>query len=241
MKCWRIDLQRKLIRYLHKELDLNSVSKLENHLLDCNYCRSHLAKLRNSHSLIRNLAMVNPKKDLWQSIESEIINESTEKLAKPTKSTSKRYFSHLPNNLKVAAIVLVMLTTSLIATGLFISYKKQQVSNQPNKATQKNFPRDNFRLVAINEMPSNTEPHIVTEGYVKELRIAPDGDMTFRLVEQLGLEEPFIVCEIIDPIKLTPPTIGSKVKVYGVSRYDDKINHKWYEVHPVLNIEPIKH
>lgn len=241
MKCWRIDLQRKLIHYLHKELDLNSVLKLENHLLDCNYCRSQLAQLRSSHSLIKNLAKVNPKKDLWQSIESNIINESTEQLAKPTKSTNKPYFLHFQYNLKVAAIVLAMLTTSLIATGLFISYKKQQVSNNPNKTIQSNFPRDNFRLVTIDKIPSNTEPHIVTEGYVSELRIAPDGDTTFRLVEQLGLEEPFIVCEIIYPIKLSPPTIGSKVKVYGVSRYDDKVNHKWYEVHPVLNIEPIKH
>lgn len=241
MKCWRIDLQRKLIHYLHKELDLNSVSKLENHLLDCNYCRNQLAQLRSSHSLIKNLSMVKPKTDPWQSIESAIINESTAELIKLTKSTSKLYFSYFPSNLKIAAIAVVMLATSLLATGLFISYKKQQVSNNPNKTIKSNFPRDNFRLVTIDKMPSNTEPHIVTEGYVSELRIAPDGDTTFRLVEQLGLEEPFIVCEIIDPIRLTPPTIGSKVKVYGVSRYDDKINHKWYEVHPVLNIEPIKH
>jgi hypothetical protein len=82
----------------------------------------------------------------------------------------------------------------------------------------------------------------MAEGYVSEVRINDeDGDLSFKLVEDLKSPGPFIVCEIIDPIKLTPPKVGSRVRVYGVSRYDGQDNHNWYEVHPVLNIEEVRH
>ena len=67
-----------------------------------------------------------------------------------------------------------------------------------------------------------------------------DGDLSFKLVDELGRPGPFIICEIIDPIKLAPPSVGSRVRVYGVSRYDGQMDHNWYEVHPVLNIEVVR-
>ena len=101
--------------------------------------------------------------------------------------------------------------------------------------------RAEFHEVNINEIEHNTEPHVVAEGYVAEVRINDeDGDLSFKLVESLHQAEPFIVCEIIDPIKLVPPPVGSRVRVYGVSRYDGKTDHRWYEVHPVLSIEMVK-
>ena len=63
------------------------------------------------------------------------------------------------------------------------------------------------------------------------------GDLTFKLVDNLNAQDRFIVCEIIEPIRLQPPAVGSRVRVYGVSRYDGEHDHNWYEVHPVLNIE----
>ncbi|MEK6406526.1 MAG: hypothetical protein AABN34_06145 [Acidobacteriota bacterium] len=38
----------------------------------------------------------------------------------------------------------------------------------------------------------------------------------------------------------TDSAVGSRVRVYGVSRYDSQDNHNWYEVHPVLNIELVR-
>jgi hypothetical protein len=101
--------------------------------------------------------------------------------------------------------------------------------------------RDEFHEVNIADIETNTEPHVVAEGYVAEVRVNDeDGDLSFKLVESLHQAEPFIVCEIIDPIKLMPPPVGSRVRVYGVSRYDGKTDHNWYEVHPVLSIEMVK-
>jgi len=81
----------------------------------------------------------------------------------------------------------------------------------------------------------------MTEGYVSEVRLSDeDGDLTFKLVDELGRPGPFIICEIIDPIKLAAPSVGSRVRVYGVSRYDGQAGRNWYEVHPVLNSEVLR-
>jgi hypothetical protein len=95
--------------------------------------------------------------------------------------------------------------------------------------------------VSIAGIEHNTEPHVVAEGYVSEVRIDnEDGDLTFKIVDDIRQAQPFIVCEIINPKKLAPPPVGSRVRVYGVSRYDNQQNHNWYEVHPVLNIEVVR-
>jgi hypothetical protein len=95
-----------------------------------------------------------------------------------------------------------------------------------------------FHTVNIADIERNIKPHVVAEGYVSEVRVNDeDGDLSFKLVDELGRPGPFIICEIIDPIRLAPPSVGSRVRVYGVSRYDAQADHNWYEVHPVLNIE----
>lgn len=98
----------------------------------------------------------------------------------------------------------------------------------------------NFQNVAIADIQNNTRPHVVTEGYVSEVRLDRDGDLTFRLVEDLRQPEPFIVCEIIPTVRLEPPIVGSRVRVYGVSRFDNQPGREWHEVHPVLNIEAVR-
>jgi hypothetical protein len=99
-----------------------------------------------------------------------------------------------------------------------------------------------FHTVSIADIERNHKPHVMAEGYVSEILFNDeDGDLTFKLVEDLRSPGPFIVCEIIDPIRLAPPKVGSRVRVYGVSRYDGQDNHNWYEVHPVLNIEEVRH
>jgi len=97
-----------------------------------------------------------------------------------------------------------------------------------------------FHAVTISDIKHNTKPHVVAEGYVSELRLDRDGDLVFKLVEDLERPDPFIICEIIDSIRLEPPPVGSLVRVYGVSRYDGQAGREWYEVHPVLSIEMVR-
>lgn len=237
MRCWRIDLQRKLTFYLHKELNLIDSAKLEKHLLDCNFCRTKLAQIQSGQALAEQLSKVAPKKDPWQAIEAAIINQSNQKLVKQPSN----YFFLKPNFRAALWFISGVILTSFLATTLFFVTKTPANNQKDEKPIPvEDFSAESFSIVSINEMPSNTEPHIVIEGYVSEIRMEEDGDKSFKLVENLGSNQPFIVCEIIDPIKLNPPSIGTKVKVYGVSRYDGKSDHNWYEVHPVLNIELVK-
>ncbi|MBI4854437.1 MAG: hypothetical protein HY819_21775 [Acidobacteria bacterium] len=239
MKCWRIDLQRKLIYYLNKELAAKNIVALENHLLDCGYCRSKLAQLRTGQAFVEQLKPISLKKDPWDLIEASISKETLKR--QPAKINFSKFF--LKPNLRAAMwFIGGVLLSSLLLSDIFWTPNNSRDSDKYVETSDREigFSTENFRLVSINEMSNNTEPHIVTEGYISEIRIDRDGDTTFKLVEKIGISEPFIVCEIIDPIKLPLPEVGSKVKVYGVSRYDEKVNHQWYEVHPVLNIEIVK-
>ena len=102
--------------------------------------------------------------------------------------------------------------------------------------------KDEFHEVSIAGIARNTEPHVVIEGYVTEVRIDREENVVrFKLVESRQSAKPFIACEIMDPLKLPSPAVGSRVRVYGVSRYDGQSGRQWYEVHPVLKIESLNH
>ena len=103
------------------------------------------------------------------------------------------------------------------------------------------FDRDAYRQVPLAQIPHTEEPHVSTIGYVSEVSVDEDeGDLTFKLVDNLQRPTHFVVCEIIPSIKMDTPPVGSRIRVYGVTRYDAKADHQWFEVHPVLDIEPVR-
>jgi hypothetical protein len=130
---------------------------------------------------------------------------------------------------------------TLIAAVLVVSSGRAAREAQAGTLIASALDLSEFRTVQIGDIGQNGRPHVMTEGYVSEVRVNDeDGDLSFKLVADLGRTGPFIICEIIDPIKLAPPQVGSRVRVYGVSRYDGQADHNWYEVHPVLNIEVVR-
>jgi hypothetical protein len=233
MRCWRIDLHRQYALYVTGELSPASVKRVEDHLIDCGWCRTRLAQIRAGHRFAEQLPSFAPQRDTWGRIES-LINEDQSRasnVAPPSRVASRRKTA-------IRAGLVTALTTSVVVVLILSS---RQVSRSPGLAKD-DFDFREFHPVAIAEIEKNTEPHIVAEGYVSEVRIdSEDGDLTFKLVEDIRRARPFIVCEIINPRKFSPPTVGSRVRVYGVSRYDGKAGHQWHEVHPVLNIEEVKH
>jgi hypothetical protein len=137
--------------------------------------------------------------------------------------------------LAVFAFALIILSAVLLWTGQ---------TPRPHEVTPlvRAFDGSNFRPVLISDIAKNTAPHVVAEGFVTEVKIdRDDGNYMFKLVENIREQEPFIICEIITPINIEPPIVGSRVRVYGVSRYDAEEGRQWHEVHPVLNIETVKH
>jgi hypothetical protein len=237
MKCWRFDLRRNFALYLNGELDQSKVKHLEDHLLDCGICRIRLARLRNGHRLAQELPRFTPDRDPWNAIEAAIGDEAPRYM--PVSRPAARWRRLVANpGFALAGIGVVALVAALlIATD-------RRTTGEENAGTLVAEALDirEFHTVNISDIERNNKPHVMAEGYVSEIRFNDeDGDLSFKLVEDLKSPGPFIVCEIIDPIKLTPPKVGSRVRVYGVSRYDGQDNHNWYEVHPVLNIQEVRH
>jgi hypothetical protein len=219
MKCLRIDVSRKLLPYLHGVLSAPEVKKIEQHLSRCSSCKAKANRLLEGDAFARLLPSITSTEDGWSKLEASLSKNPV-----PTK--------HVPSFfLRACAAITILSITA------FFGWRIGRLS----AASPYNFESDEYRAVAIREMPSNTEPHVVTEGYISEVRFDhEDGDLLFKLVENLERPSPFVICEIIPPSNLNTPAVGKKVRVYGVSRYDAKEDHQWYEVHPVVAIETVK-
>jgi anti-sigma factor RsiW len=240
MKCWRTIKRRELARYVTDGLTAERMRRVENHLLDCGDCRDVVARLRGGQRFATHLPRVSAQRDVWDAIEAAIDREATP-TASPT-PTARRAASWravlLRPRFAVAAVAVVIVLAVAFAT--LRHHSSFEVASSELK-TFEAVDWDEFHPVSISDIERNTKPHVVAEGYVSEVRVNDeDGDLSFRLVDNLGEQERFIVCEIIDPIRLKPPAVGSRVRVYGVSRYDGEHDHNWYEVHPVLNIEVVR-
>jgi hypothetical protein len=220
MKCLRIDVSRKLLPYIHGVLSGSESNKIEKHLSRCSSCKAKANRLLEGDSFARVIPAVNSKENGWSKLEAAISREQF-----PTRRMPRAF-------MRACAVI-----TILFATAFF----GWQIGRLTTTKNPYNFESDEYRAVPIREMPSNTEPHVVTEGYISEVRFDhEDGDLLFKLVENLEHPSPFVICEIIPPSNLDAPAVGKRVRVYGVSRYDAKEDHQWYEVHPVVAIEPVK-
>ncbi|MEK6302338.1 MAG: zf-HC2 domain-containing protein [Acidobacteriota bacterium] len=235
MRCLRIDLRRKFSLYLNGELEADSIKRIEDHLLDCGSCRTRLAHLRNGHRLAQELPRFTPRSDPWAAIEAAII--APESAASQPRVAARWREVVLKPGFALATISVIALIGALL-----ITYGTRAPGEERSESlVAEALDPSQFHMVSIAGIDQNQKPHVVAEGFVSEVIADEDGDLRFRLVDELGRPGPFIVCEIIDPIRVRTPSVGSRVRVYGVSRYDSQPDHNWYEVHPVLNIEVVKH
>ena len=236
MKCWRIDLRRKFSLYVTGDLEASAVRRVEDHLLDCGSCRTRLAHLRNGHRLAQEMPRFSPARDPWTAIEAEIRSEQS--METPSQVGHTRWRELV---LKPGFALAVIGVAALIASLLVSIGKRASAEEHVESLIADALDLSEFHTVSIADIEQNHKPHVMAEGYVSEVRVNDeDGDLSFKLVDHLGQPGPFIVCEIIDPIKIEAPSVGSRVRVYGVSRYDNQADHNWYEVHPVLNIEVVR-
>ena len=79
----------------------------------------------------------------------------------------------------------------------------------------------------------NVHTHIQVTGTVTLVKHEKDGDLHIRIVDGKGN---FLIAECIPklPCKVTPKK-GQTVTIRGIYRFDGE--HKWYEAHPVEDIE----
>lgn len=236
MRCWRVNLRQKFSLYLNGELSPPDVKRVEDHLLDCAACRDRFAALRTGHRMAQQIPRFTPQRDPWASIEAALQAERFAPAQRPRAIAQWRGLM-----IKPGFALAFIGVAALIGAVLIVSSKRSPEQERTGSLMADALDLKEFHLVNIADIERNNQPHVVAEGFVSEIQVNDeDGDLSFKLVDELGRPGPFIVCEIIDPIHLAPPSVGSRVRVYGVSRYDGQADHNWYEVHPVLNIEVVR-
>ena len=216
MRCYRLDLHRKSIHYIHGLLSPGEQNKMEVHLSRCGDCRERIDRLRTIETMLTDLPAQKAAETIWPKIQARLDSI----LPRPV----------VPLWRRAAAIAAFGLMSGLIGAAAY--------GRLSNHESLTGFDPSEFKPVPITRMANTTEPHVVTEGYVVDAKVKEDdGDRVFKLVERLGSSGPFVICEVIEPMEVPIPPVGSRVRVYGVSRFDGKSDHNWQEVHPVLNIE----
>lgn len=224
MSCLRYDLWQRMTAYAHGELPAELVSRMEDHLADCEACRLRLEKIQRLDRIVTHLPAEHAAESSWSAIEASILR--VHKV--PARPREPRYFLRFAGGM--AALLALLLTVILWNDG-FLSFIDRGAEE---------FSSGQYREVSLRDIPNTAEPHVFTEGYVSEVRMdQEEGDTMFRLVDDLRRPNHFVICEIIPPMDMKVPEIGSKIRVYGVSRYDNKAEHQWFELHPVMNIEPV--
>jgi anti-sigma factor RsiW len=253
MKLRCLYYKNRLLAYADGELSHREAGRLEDHLVDCADCRTTLVRLRAGQRFAGQLPPRPAPSDQWQSIDNLIDADvaqaaslrrfrfhNTGQQQMPTGRPHGTRSWWRPPRASMVGVALAFVSLSLLILTVVINRHARSDLSASIVSTG-SLDLSEFHTVSISDISSSTEPHVVAEGYVSDVRIDnEDGDFVFKLVDDVKRPQPFIVCEIISPIKITPPPVGSRVRVYGVSRYDGKTDHQWYEVHPVLDIEMVR-
>jgi len=241
MSCWRKYLRRKFVPYLEGELSPQEAKRLEKHLVGCEKCRALIVRLRAGHQWAQHLHPLKAD-DIHRLPELETMMMDIGQAATGRTKLARVWEICLdvlatPRAVQVLTVlVLVQLALLVVSNRRIFFGERDGVTAKPSALSF-----SAYHHLSISELKLNTKPHVATEGYVRDVYAdEEEGTLHFKLVEGPYGSEPFIVCEIINPLEMTAPREGSRVRVYGVSRYDAQINRKWHEVNPVLNIAVLK-
>jgi hypothetical protein len=215
-RCTRYHQSQLLKDYLHGNV-ASRKKEIELHMKTCDACTEKLERLKRGDHFAQMISQPTDAPDGWKRLEQ-------------TLDFSPRF--RWKEQKRIASIAAVLL---LGASGIYALFAPSDSNGSfsPNDRT--------YKEVRLSKIAENTEAHIVTEGVVIAIAIDnQDGDYRIRLQENLRQSGPFVICEILRPSKIPLPEVGKRVRVYGVSRFDNKPEHRWHEVHPVFGIETVQ-
>jgi hypothetical protein len=219
MLCIRYDVHRLLPLYMDGAASARATQRIERHLLDCGRCRARLVRLRDAKTLIRELPSVEAR--------------SFDHLREPAPASSPRRVWRPSRLLRHFA------ADALVAGGLFAAFTL--VYTHAVAARSSPIDLSSFEPVDLRNVASIHDPHVIVQGVVSRI----DGDFENEARRRFRLSDAndpkaFVVCEILDGDAPSMPKTGTHVRVWGVTRYDSKPAHNWYEIHPVLKLEVVR-
>jgi Putative zinc-finger len=218
MFCPRIDLHRRFPQYLDGAAPPRSVERIERHLLDCSQCRARLVRLREAKQLLGALPAAE---------------------APPFGRLMARTPARHPRRPWIMPRILTHFAAdALVAAALFAAFTLLYTHSA--SARNRSFDAASFRRVSVAEVAGTADPHVIVSGVVTELSgDFREGSRRFRLSDPNDARS-FVICEILDGDPMSPPKPGTRIRVWGVSRYDSDPSHRWFEIHPVLKMEVVR-
>ena len=218
MPCLRIDLHRLFPLYLDGAAPSRTAARIERHLLDCSACRARLVRMRDTKSLLGELP------PLGAPAFERVMARAPERTPRFSFGVP-RLIRHLAADALIASVLFAVFT-------LFYTHAAS-ARNRP-------FDSSSFRALAVREIAATDDPHVIVQGVVSQIAgDTSEGSHRFRLTDPRDARA-FVVCEILDGDPIAPPKPGSRVRVWGVSRYDPSPDHRWFEIHPVLRVEVVR-
>lgn len=242
MFCLRLDLNDKLLPFLEGGLTPPETERLKDHLGRCASCRKALAGLQAGRKAACELGRMEaldpaPGPPLFDELPAAVREAAS---GRPKFTSGWMEGLHV---LTARPLVSALAALVVILSGLLIVTNRTATDPSADLSMTLAAALDwsSFHPLRIPDLPSNTRTRIVTEGYVRNVHYdAEEGTLHFRLSDVPQASGPFVVCEIMNPIVVPQPREGSRVRVYGVARYDAKPGREWHEVNPVLNITELK-
>jgi hypothetical protein len=237
MSCRRFYLRRKFVSYLEGVLSPQEAKRLEEHLLNCNWCRAKFVRLRSGHQLAQQLHRLKPD-GARRLPEFETMTADSGEMVHGRRRWARAWESWF-DALAIPRVVQGFMALVFVLLALLVVSNRRIFFNKGNSVTFTPSVLDfgDFHHLGIEELKSNTKPHVAIEGYVRDVYSdTEEGTLHFKLVKLLQASDSYIVCEILYPIKIPVPNKGSHVRIYGVARFDAQTDRMWYEVNPVLKI-----
>ncbi len=239
---WRcLFLRRKFVPYLEGAIPPRQAERLEQHLAGCRECEEFLQRLRAGHQAGRQFGRFGPEigrrpPDFEEFRED--IGAALNSRGVPARSGGNILHALTPS-LAVRALVTLALVLSflILHSNRITPSRADGTASMPSKAREYR----GFTPLRIADFSSNTRTRVVTEGFVGDVYFDQDEKtIHIKLVDVQRKEGPFVICEIPSPGGMTIPQEGSRVRVYGLARYDSQPGRGWNEVNPVMNIDVLK-
>jgi hypothetical protein len=241
MNCRRRLGRRKFLPFLEGVLPEGEARRLEAHLAGCASCRSALARVKAGHDAAERLASRGSETAPPSSSVEAILAGAASGSGANRRRAGRRLRWSLAFSTPRAVQILVAVV--IVQAALLAYFGRDAIFNRRSESPSVRAGLDVslFKTLDIADLPINTHPHVATEGYVRDVWMdAEEKTLHFKLAAIPEGPSPYVVCEILSQDRIAAPRAGSRVRVYGVARYDAQVGRQWHEVNPVLDIAVLK-
>ena len=239
-RCFR--LRRGFVPYLEGGLPPREAERLEKHLARCRRCGELLDRLRAGHEAGRQFGRIGPEIGHRPPAFGEL--RAVIGPARDGQGLPVRPAGAFLRALTTPLAVRVLITLVLAQSALFLVTYRKTLWRAGGQAAVSLVTGDiqDFTPLRITEFSSDTKSPVVTEGIVRDVYFdKEEKTLHIKLVDIQQKSEPFVICEIRSPAGMVIPREGSRVRVYGMARYDSQPGRGWNEVNPVMTIAVLKH